>query len=417
MTMLHPFMGIENWNRTGLSVQESTRRLQRIGFLDRGMMRIEAGHMVARPEYELKGALGRMVWQDGYHYDQLRNRAKQLRMSTVAFEKCPDDALHQLIEVTLNSPSTLCLLSALFQIIKPAQVQAIKCYLHEAQPIVDEPTINLLHHQLIERSNQIQWGREALAYFKKNESQEVVHHAEKWGDYIQALVDATGQIDGLKQKKEVHMDVVVSVSPFELPEESTRDARFEKAVQKFKGIELEDNDEGRFKSMMFSRFFEMSPAEAVALVHFCTEGKPWGFYLDTAKHIWDEVRHAWFGEIALREKGYDIYAVPNWTGWYDMARKAFSVEKAYTHLTLAIEKAAMKYPPGKREEWEFCRDVIKDPLMTIFQDFDWADEVVHAGFGQKWIIQDIYKGDQKKAKQASDETMEKRAIFMDKYNS
>ncbi|MBW7461894.1 hypothetical protein K0U00_48370, partial [Paenibacillus sepulcri] len=132
--------------------------------------------------------------------------------------------------------------------------------------------------------------------------------------------------------------------------------------------------------MMFTRFFEMSPAEAVACVHFQSEGKPWEFYLDTARHAWDEVRHSWFSEAALRVKGYDIYDKPNWTGWLDMTLQLFEPDEAYTHLTIAIEKAAMKYPPGKREEWEFCRDIARDPLMTTFQDFDWADEVVHAGF-------------------------------------
>ena len=28
--MLHPFMGIEHWDRVGLSVEESAKRLQRI---------------------------------------------------------------------------------------------------------------------------------------------------------------------------------------------------------------------------------------------------------------------------------------------------------------------------------------------------------------------------------------------------
>jgi hypothetical protein len=37
----------------------------------------------------------------------------------------------------------------------------------------------------------------------------------------------------------------------------------------------------------------------------------------------------------------------------------------------------MRYPPGKRQEWEFARDLAQHPLMTTLQDFDWADEVLH----------------------------------------
>lgn len=47
----------------------------------------------------------------------------------------------------------------------------------------------------------------------------------------------------------------------------------------------------------------------------------------------------------------------------------------------------MKYPIGKRGEWEFCRDAVKHPLMTTFQDFDWADEVLHVGIAKRQLSQ------------------------------
>ena len=45
----------------------------------------------------------------------------------------------------------------------------------------------------------------------------------------------------------------------------------------------------------------------------------------------------------------------------------------------------MKYPPGKRWEWEFSRDDAKHPLMTTFQDFDWADEVLHVNIARRQL--------------------------------
>lgn len=65
---LSPFMEIKQWDRIRLSVEESARRLQRIAYLDRCCLKIEAGHMIARPEYEVKGALGRLLWQDAEHH-------------------------------------------------------------------------------------------------------------------------------------------------------------------------------------------------------------------------------------------------------------------------------------------------------------------------------------------------------------
>ena len=70
----------------------------------------------------------------------------------------------------------------------------------------------------------------------------------------------------------------------------------------------------------------------------------------------------------------------------------------------------MKYPGGKRGEWEFCRDA-GHPLMTNFQDFDWADEVTHVGYGRKWLIDYYCKGDREEARKLADETMVERKAY------
>lgn len=413
--MLHPFMGIDRWDQIGVSVAESARQLQRIGYIDRQLMRIEAGHMTARPEYEVKGALARMVWQDAEHHNQFRNRCKQLRMSSVAFDKCPEDALARLMGKVLESESTFDLLAALFEVVKPAQIQAIHAYMRKAQPISDEPSIHMLKHQLIDREEQLAWGRLALAHFYEEASEGERDRATRWIACIRALLEAAGGVDGSGERIVPDPALDVASRPFKLPETSTRDERFQVSVPKFQGMTFEDSADGRFLQMMLHRYFEMSPAEAVAHVHFSTEGRPWAFYYDTARHLWDETRHSWFGEAALRSKGYDVYSFRNWTGWYDMTSQLFEQHEAYTHLTIAIEKAGMKYPPGKREEWEFCRDTVRDPLMTTFQDFDWADEVTHAGFGQKWIVEEVFGGDSQKAMEAGEATVAKRAGYMAKH--
>ncbi|MBO7746420.1 hypothetical protein I8J29_19590 [Paenibacillus sp. MWE-103] len=410
--MLRPFMEIENWDSVGMPVEESAKRLQRFAYLDRQLMRLEAGHMAARPEYEIKGAL---AWQDAEHHDQLRGRARQLRMSPAAFDKCPDEALAALAEQALRSPSTLCLLVALFEAIKPAQLAAIDAYAARAQPLVDEPTLRLLRHQRLDREAQLAWGREAIAHAAAQADTAGRELADRWLRWLRALLDAAGGPDGTGARVPADPALAVPAAPFALPAKSTRDARFATSVVKMRGMAFADDAQGRMLQMMLHRYFEMSPAEAVAHVHFSAEDRPWSFYLDTARHMWDEVRHCWFGEAALRARGYDVYAFENWTGWYDMTAQLFEGDEAYTHLTIAIEKAGMKYPPGKREEWEFCRDAAKDPLMTTFQDFDWADEVVHAGFGQKWIVDAVHDGDARKAQAAADETVAKRAAYMARF--
>jgi hypothetical protein len=43
---------------------------------------------------------------------------------------------------------------------------------------------------------------------------------------------------------------------------------------------------------------------------------------------------------------------------------------------------------GKRHEWVVSQDA-RNPLATTFQDFDWADEVLHARVGRDWYVADM----------------------------
>jgi hypothetical protein len=43
---------------------------------------------------------------------------------------------------------------------------------------------------------------------------------------------------------------------------------------------------------------------------------------------------------------------------------------------------------GKRLEWEIAQNA-HDNLATYFQDYDWADEVLHAQIGRRWLKPDV----------------------------
>ena len=49
-----------------------------------------------------------------------------------------------------------------------------------------------------------------------------------------------------------------------------------------------------------------------------------------------------------------------------------------------IEQSLMPADTGKRFEFQVVREH-GDPLLSTFQDFDWADEVVHVKTGRRWI--------------------------------
>jgi len=53
-------------------------------------------------------------------------------------------------------------------------------------------------------------------------------------------------------------------------------------------------------------------------------------------------------------------------------------------LLWGVEQGLMK-PDGKRREYEVARKA-DDPLSITFQDYDWADEVLHAQFSRRWLL-------------------------------
>jgi hypothetical protein len=90
------------------------------------------------------------------------------------------------------------------------------------------------------------------------------------------------------------------------------------------------------------------------------------------------------GEAAIEATFGTADAIPirDYESVYCMEAPAL---EQYATLGLEIEGAQMKYPIGKRGEWEFCRDAAKHPLMTTFQDFDWADEVLHVTIAKRQL--------------------------------
>lgn len=83
-------------------------------------------------------------------------------------------------------------------------------------------------------------------------------------------------------------------------------------------------------------------------------------------------------------------------------------QKRYAHLVIATEANLMGHPGGKRGEWEWCKEVAQHPLMTTFQDFDWADEVNHVGYIREWLVRYFCGGDRKRAVAMPDETVAER---------
>jgi hypothetical protein len=57
-------------------------------------------------------------------------------------------------------------------------------------------------------------------------------------------------------------------------------------------------------------------------------------------------------------------------------------------VLFTIEQGLMPKKAGKEYEWEVGL-ATADPLTAMIQNYDWADEILHARIGHEWIVPEI----------------------------
>lgn len=378
------YAGIANPHALGAySVEQNARLLQRYRYIHERLLRTAAGHLPARENWDLKAALGKHLYEDAEAADLLRQRIAELRTSPAALSREPDAALGLLMDELLHARSDLELTVGIYAVIKPALLAAYRQHMAVTQQIVDQPTIRILRGIALDLEEQVAWGGEMIGELERLSAGngELVLFKEQ----LNSIMAAAGGIAGLGKKPPQLPGRIRSQQPYVLPVRSVRDPRrMGPTTLARTGVAQPPDDPVRRSLLekMRVRQEEMTAAELIAAVLYSQQHMPWAFYKDLARHLWDEVRHALFGQAALECEGEDWMSRPQYTSDYDV--NAAKIPGAqYAWLSIGIEEGAMKRP-GKAGEYEFCRDVAKHPLMAQFQDYDWADEVVHAGLGRKW---------------------------------
>jgi hypothetical protein len=135
--------------------------------------------------------------------------------------------------------------------------------------------------------------------------------------------------------------------------------------------------------MLFKRLREIDVPEMMASIITQTKGQPWGYYRDMTRQLWDEARHAMMGEVGFVANSIDwtkARITHNWS--LRLNTECTPMER---HAVLYFIEQGLMTRTGKRYEWEVGL-ASGDPLMATLQDYDWADEVLHAAIGREWYV-------------------------------
>jgi hypothetical protein len=375
------FAGLGDVKRLGLSVGAAAQKLLCLAYVEKRLMFFCAAKMVSVPERDLKLLLGRLQYHAAGRCHSLRNRLREMRTTKVRIDGVPNEALAILLDETSYSDQSSEVAEIVWWI-HQRLLASYEEYLVTTNPLADAPTCELIETFLIRLRASVACLWDYLDRFGVPESQRILPPR------LEKFAVAAGSIDGSKGRGPVAVRERSS-EPFTIARVAGRDAGLNRVWDYVKPPM--ENVADHLAYMLGIRLSEMNVAEGLAVVLCETKEMPWEFYWDISRHLWDEVRHSMMGEAAIAAIFGTANAIPmrDYESVYCMEAPAL---EQYATLGLEIEGAQMKYPVGKRGEWEFCRDAAKHPLMTTFQDFDWADEVLHVNIAKRQLNEWSHSG-------------------------
>lgn len=368
------------------SLDESVDRLKRLHYVLRRLHEILTARITAEPIYELKTAFSYHAYLCAEQVTLIRRRVGEMREPPLGLDKIPDPALQRLMDEVLCAPDSETLLVGISQVVLPAIVAACERLRNDAHPLADAPTVRVARLILFELDELVQFGQQATPCLVDDSRRAEI---QPWQQHLIACLDAAGSLDGTTAASDQLPDPWYSKEPYQYQAEPQRDERFQDPFNAGVNPEAFLYDESfspRDKTLMmyYKRIRELDVPEMMAsiLVQLRDE-EPWEFHMEMSRQLWDEARHAMMGEVGFVAQGIDWREIPiNFTWSRNLNLQLDARER---HGVLFFIEQGLMPRTGKRYEWEVATQS-GDPLSALFQDFDWADEVLHAQIGRRWYV-------------------------------
>ncbi len=384
---------IEDAARTGLGVEACVARLKRFHYAGQRLHQILTARITAEPIYELKTGFSHHAYLCAEHVQALRTRIGEMREPPLGLEEVPHEALAVFFDEILAAPTTAALLLGVYEQALPALDAALARYQADTNPLTDAPSRRTLRFARLELADMIALGRQSIACLVDAATR---RQLADWLALLGQCLDAAGGLDGTAPTGTAPARVY-SATPYVYDPVPRRDERWQDLYNQ--GVNAESflynpeyEPQAKALMMLYKRLREIDVPEMMASIITETKGQPWDYYLAMSRQLWDEARHAMMGEVGFMALGVDwtqARITHNWS--LRLNTECTPIER---HAVLYFIEQGLMTRTGKRYEWEVAQESGL-PLMATLQDFDWADEVLHAQLGRAWYIPQI--GDRKEA--------------------
>ncbi len=389
---LPPLAGLCSLNeamKPGLSVAGCVSRLKHLHYAFRRLHDTFIHRITSEPLYELKMGFSHHAYLCAEHASALRLRVGEMREPPLGLEEVPHAALQVFFDEILAAPGTQELLLGIYEVALPALEEALERHRELTNPLADQPTLRLAKFALLELDEMCTYGAQAIGSVVSTADRE---GASSWLALLDDCLAGAGGIDGAGAAAGGEIVRRYSAQPHVYNPTPRRDARFPDPYNMGVNAEVFLYDpamppQPKALMMFYKRLREIDVPEMMASILAQTPGKPWAYHRDMTRQLWDEARHAMMGEVGFVQLGID---------WPQEVRVNFTWSLALNTQLSPRERHGVLYyieqglmpKTGKRFEWEVAQ-ASGNPLSALFQDYDWADEVLHARIGRDWYLSEF----------------------------
>jgi hypothetical protein len=388
---LPPMAGIcpiQDAMRPGLSVEVCVARLKRYHYAFKRLHQLLVARLTAEPIYELKMGFSLHAHYCAEHVGALRKRVSEMREPPLGLDIVPDTALEIFFDEILASPTTEELVLGVYDKALPSLRRAFEQHMADTNPLADHPSIRLCRFALLEIHEMISYGEKAIASLV---TETIRDKAKPYLEVLENCLAAARGISGVESESDKTAERFYSLRPYIYDSKPRRDERFPDPYNMGVNAEVFLYDE-KFPAppktlmMFYKRLREIDVPEMMASIITETANKPWDYYRDMTRQLWDEARHAMMGEAGFVNAGVDWRKVMiNFTWSMALNTQLKPIER---HAVLYFIEQGLMPKSGKRFEWEVGQ-ASGNPLAALFQDYDWADEVLHARIGRDWYLKEF----------------------------
>jgi len=406
---------LDHASTPGLPVEQVVRRLKRFHYAFKRLHQIFTARLTAEPLYELKMAFSHHAYLCAEHVAALRKRVAEMREPPLGLDITPDTNLEIFFDEILATPTTEELVQGIYAKSLPALIRGLNRHIQDTNPLADAPTIRILRFALLELADMQSVGQKAIQSLNPQPN-------PTWLQLLDQCLTAANDLDGANSSaiRNPQSEIRIpkrhySAKPFAYDKTPRRDNRFTDPYNAGVNPEAFLYDEKyppkpKTLMMYYKRLREIDVPEMMASIITETPSKPWDYYLDMTRQLWDEARHAMMGQVGFVANRIDWTQIPiNFTWSLNLNTQLTPIER---HAVLFFIEQGLMPKTGKRFEWEIATQS-GDPLAALFQDFDWADEVLHAKIGRDWYVKDF--PDAKKAIAYGDQCWSRIMIQWEQY--